>query len=62
MQPVGRRGGVWRCPVCRGIFVDTRAMRRYRAGPPPWFAVLAVGLGVVLVTRLLRCRCRNEAG
>lgn len=40
MQPLGRwgRGGAWRCPMCGAIFLDTEAMRRGRAGSPPWWA------------------------
>lgn len=32
MQPLGQRSGAWRCPVCKGMFMDTKAMRR---GRPP---------------------------
>jgi hypothetical protein len=28
MQGLGRRSGAWRCPTCKGIFMDTEAMRR----------------------------------
>jgi hypothetical protein len=59
MQPMGRRAGAWRCPECRGIFIDTGAMRRGRAGRAPAWApvvvsVLASLLATVLVRRLRR--------
>jgi tRNA(Ile2) C34 agmatinyltransferase TiaS len=38
MQPLGRRSRAWRCPTCKGIFMDTEAMRRGR--PPKWSPVL----------------------
>jgi hypothetical protein len=30
MLPMGRRGrgGAWRCPECRSVFIDTEPMRR----------------------------------
>jgi hypothetical protein len=61
MQPMGRRGrgGAWRCPTCRGIFIDMEVMRRGRAGSPPWWApvvtsVLVSLLATVVVRRLRR--------
>jgi Transcription factor zinc-finger len=30
MEPLGRRSRAYRCPECRGVFIDTAAMRRGR--------------------------------
>ena len=62
MHPMGRRGsgGVWRCPTCRGIFIDVATMRRGRDGrPPAWVPVLssvAWSLLALAVVRRLRRR------
>jgi len=40
MQPQGRRSRAWRCPTCKGIFMDTEAIRRGRGRPPKWSPVL----------------------
>ena len=32
MHRMGRRGGAWRCPTCRGVFFDATVMRRYGPG------------------------------
>jgi len=59
MQPLGRRSGAWRCPTCKGIFMDTEAMRRGR--PPKWSPVLTS----VVRPKARRGRTlpkRNEAG
>jgi Transcription factor zinc-finger len=60
MAPLGRRGrgGAWRCPTCRGIFLDTEAMRRMRGRPAAGSQVL-MGvfwslLAVAVVRRLRR--------
>lgn len=55
MQPMGRRPGAWRCPTCRGIFIDTEAMRRGRACSPPWWAPVVMSIAMsVLATVLAR--------
>ena len=64
MVPMGRRAGAWRCPTCRGIFVDVQGMRPGRAGAPGvWPRVLlnvAVSLfAVALFRRLLRRKGRR---
>lgn len=38
MQPLGRRSGAWRCPTCKGMFLDTESMRRGR--PSKWSPVV----------------------
>jgi len=62
MQPLGRRSGARRCPTCRGIFMDTEAMRRGR--PPKWTPVLTSVLMSLLaraVVRHLRRRPNKES-
>ena len=62
MQPLGRRSGAWRCPTCKGIFMDTEAMRRGR--PPKWSPVLTsvlVSLLATVVVRRLRRRSRTQS-
>jgi hypothetical protein len=52
MQPLGRRSGAWRCSTCKGIFMDTEAMRRGR--PPKWSPVLTSVLMSLLATVVAR--------
>ena len=52
MQSQGRRSGAWRCPTCKGIFMDTEAMRRGR--PPKWSPVLTSVLMSLLATAVAR--------
>ena len=52
MQPLGRRSGAWRCPTCKGISMDTEAMRRGR--PPKWSPVLMSVLMSLLATAVVR--------
>ena len=52
MTPQGRRSGAWRCLTCRGIFIDTEAMRRGR--PPKWSPVLTSVLVSLLATAVAR--------
>ena len=62
MQPQGRHSGAWRCPTCKGIFIDTEAMRQRR--PPTWSPVLMSVLMSVLATvvaRRLRRRSRTQS-
>jgi hypothetical protein len=66
MQSMGRRSGAWRCPTCRGMFIDTGAMRSGRAGRPPWWApvvtsVLVSLLATVVARRLRRCPPKKSA-
>ena len=62
MAPIGRRSGAWRCPACRGVFIDTEAMRRGRCGRPQKWAPVVTSVVVSLlatfvVRRLRRCAC-----
>ena len=62
MRPLGRRSGAWRCPGCRGIFIDTEAMRRGR--PPKWAPVVTsvlMSLLATFVVRRLRRRPRKQS-
>ena len=62
MKSQGRRSGAWRCPTCKGIFIDTEAMRRGR--PPKWSPVLTsvlVSLLATAVARGLRRRSSKKA-
>jgi len=67
MQPMGRRGrgGAWRCPTCRGIFLDTEAMRRGRQGRAPmWSPVVTsvlMSLLATFVVRRLRRRLQKQS-
>jgi hypothetical protein len=62
MAPMGRRGrgGAYRCPACRSVFIDMAAMRRGRTGAPPaWAPVLMsvlMSVGMTLLVRRLRRR------
>lgn len=63
MEPLGRRrrGNGWRCPTCKGVFLDVEAMRAARGAKPPVWApvVWSVALSAastVVARRLLRRR------
>jgi hypothetical protein len=62
MAPMGRRGrgGAYRCPECKGVFLDIGAMRAGRAGQPPWWAPvvssLLFSIGMTMLVRRLRRR------
>ena len=54
MQPMGRRAGAWRCPECRGVFIDTEAMRRGSGETPKWVPVVTSVLLSLLATFIVR--------
>jgi hypothetical protein len=62
MAPIGRRGrgGAYRCPACKSVFIDMAAMRRGRRGAPPALAPILVSVlvsvGMTLLVRRLRRR------
>jgi hypothetical protein len=62
MAAMGRRapGGAYRCPECKGVFLDIGAMRGARGAQPPWWAPvvtsLLVSVGMTMVVRRLRRR------
>ena len=68
MEPMGRRGrgGAYRCPTCRGVFLDVEAMRRgRRAQPPMWAPVVmsvVMSLLATFIVRRLRHRATKPAG
>ena len=62
MQPLGRRSRAWRCPTCKGMFIDTRATRRGR--PPTWSPILTIillSLFARAVVRHLRRRSPKQS-
>jgi Transcription factor zinc-finger len=59
MTPRGRRAAAWRCPACRGIFIDAEAMRQRRAGGPPKVARLLASAIVSLVATAVVRRLRH---
>jgi hypothetical protein len=63
MEPMGRRGrgGAWRCPTCRGIFLDTDAMRRGRAGRQPWWAPVVTSVLLSLLATFVARRLRRHS-
>lgn len=54
MQPMVRRSGAWRCPGCKGVFIDTEAMRRGGGQTPKWAPVITSVLLSVLLTVIVR--------
>ena len=64
MAPMGRRGrgGAWRCPTCGGIFIDTEALRRGRAGSPPWWAPVVTSVIMSLLATVVVRRLRRRNG
>jgi len=63
MQPMGRRrrGGAWRCPTCRGVFIDTEAMRRGRGGQPPMWAPFVMSLLMSVLATFVVRRLRRRS-
>jgi hypothetical protein len=59
MQPLGRRGrgSASRCPTCRGIFMDTEAMRR---GRPPWWSPVVTSIAMSLLATAVVRRLRRR--
>jgi Transcription factor zinc-finger len=59
MQPLGRRGrgGAWRCPMCRAIFLDTEAMQQ---GRPPWWGPVVTSVLVSLLATVVARRLRKR--
>lgn len=59
MAPMGRRAGAWRCPACKGVFLDVEAMKAGRRAKPPvwapmvWSVVMSV-VATVIARRFLR--------
>jgi hypothetical protein len=63
MEPMGRRGrgGAYRCPTCRGVFLDVEAMRRKRDGRPPQWApfVMSIAMSIAMTMLIRRLRHRR---
>ena len=64
MQPLGRRSGAWRCPTCRGVFLDVEDVRRRRGGQQPskWAPVVSSILLSLLMTAVVRRLLRSSNG
>jgi hypothetical protein len=67
MGPIGRRSGAWRCPVCKGVFIDVEAMRRGRGDGPPVapkvFLNIAIAItALVIARRVVRRRSGDDSG
>ena len=57
MQSQGRRSGAWRCPTCRGIFMDTETMGR---GRPPWWSPILTSVVMSLLATAVARRLRRR--
>jgi hypothetical protein len=58
MQSQGRRSGAWRCPTCKGIFMDTEAMRR---GRPSWWSPILKSVVISLLARAVVRHLRQRS-
>ena len=56
-QPLGRRSGAWRCPTCRGVFIDTGARPQ---GRPQWWAPVLSSIAISLLARFVARRLRRR--
>ena len=59
MQPRGHRQGAWRCPECRGLFLDAETWRGYRerhSARGPVLVILIISLLATIIVRQLRRR------
>jgi hypothetical protein len=66
MAQMGRRSGAWRCPTCRGIFIDTERMRHGRRGQPSIWQTALMSLfwgwlAMKVVRRLLHRSARRPS-
>ena len=65
MESMGRRPGAWRCPECRGLFLDVATWRGGRGRPPAWapvlMSVVASVIATVIVRRLRRPTAKQAA-
>jgi hypothetical protein len=61
MASMGRRGrgGAYRCPECKGVFLDIGAMRAARGAQPPWWAPVVSSLLVSIAMAMLVRRVRR---
>ena len=62
MVSAGRRSGAWRCPVCKGVFLDVEAMRRGRNGRPPAWAPVVLSVAMSLFATFLARRVLRRTG
>ena len=61
MAPMGRRPGAWRCPECKAMFLDVRAMRRGRDGRPPMWAPVAWSIAMSILATVVVRRLRRRS-
>jgi hypothetical protein len=62
MGPLGRRGrgGAYRCPVCKSVFLDVEAMRHGRSRQQMTWAPLVMSIAMSLVMTALVRRLRHR--
>ena len=62
MAPLGRRGrgGAYRCPVCKSVFLDVEAMRHGRSRQQMTWAPLVMSIAMSLVMTALVRRLRHR--
>ena len=62
MAPFGRsgRGGAYRCPVCKSVFLDVEAMRHGRSRQQMTMAPLVMSIALSLVMTALVRRLRHR--
>ncbi len=62
MAPMGRsgRGGAFRCPVCKSVFLDVEAMRHGRSRQQMTWAPLVMSIAMSLVMTALVRRLRHR--
>jgi len=62
MAPMGRsgRGGAYRCPACKGMFLDVEAMRHGRSRQQMRVAPLVMSIAMSLLMTALVRRFRHR--
>ncbi len=62
MAAMGRsgRGGAYRCPVCKSVFLDVEAMRHGRSRQQMTWAPLVMSIAMSLVVTALVRRLRHR--
>ncbi|HXR27525.1 MAG TPA: zf-TFIIB domain-containing protein [Candidatus Baltobacteraceae bacterium] len=63
MAPLGRRGrgGAYRCPTCKSVFLDVEAMRHGRSRQQMTWAPLVMSVAMSLVMTALVRRLRHRS-
>ena len=62
MAAMGRsgRGGAYRCPACRSVFLDVEAMRQGRSRQQMTMAPLVMSIAISLIVTALVRRIRHR--